>query len=370
MAALLLLVSVVSASAHAGSVAFWRVVIDADDARSEILLSLDDLARMAPSIGSTVGDVPVERLDAARQAVIAHFVVTADGIAVPAEVVSARVLASGLLEVRLQHQIADAAASLGVRSTFHAITDASHRVVTRVERRGGSDAFVLTRETEAHTVPPVERAQSATPGVLAMVRLGIAHILTGYDHLVFLACLLVPGGTWRSRVAIVSAFTVAHSLTLILGAMGLVALPARFVEPAIAVSLAYVAIENLLALGTARSESGPYQTVRSRRTCPTVSDRPGDRLSPTRWPTAFLFGLVHGLGFAGMLDVLDLPLRQWLAAVLAFNVGVEVGQLAVVGVALPLIVFLARSRWHRPVVQSTSVVVLGLAVVWFVERLQ
>jgi hypothetical protein len=337
MAALLLLVSVVSASAHAGSVAFWRVVIDADDARSEILLSLDDLARMAPSIGSTVGDVPVERLDAARQAVIAHFVVTADGIAVPAEVVSARVLASGLLEVRLQHQIADAAASLGVRSTFHAITDASHRVVTRVERRGGSDAFVLTRETEAHTVPPVERAQSATPGVLAMVRLGIAHILTGYDHLVFLACLLVPGGTWRSRVAIVSAFTVAHSL---------------------------------LALGTARSESGPYQTVRSRRTCPTVSDRPGDRLSPTRWPTAFLFGLVHGLGFAGMLDVLDLPLRQWLAAVLAFNVGVEVGQLAVVGVALPLIVFLARSRWHRPVVQSTSVVVLGLAVVWFVERLQ
>jgi hypothetical protein len=79
---------------------------------------------------------------------------------------------------------------------------------------------------------------------------------------------------------------------------------------------------------------------------------------------------VHGLGFAGMLDVLDLPLRQWLAAVLAFNVGVEVGQLAVVGVALPLIVFLARSRWHRPVVQSTSVVVLGLAVVWFVERLQ
>ena len=100
--------------------------------------------------------------------------------------------------------------------------------------------------------------------------LGMRHILLGWDHLLFLAGLLMLVTGWRRLVATIMAFTVAHSLTLILGAMGLVALPARFVEPAIAVSLAYVAIENLLALGTARSESGPYQTVRSRRTCPTV----------------------------------------------------------------------------------------------------
>jgi hypothetical protein len=106
-------------------------------------------------------------------------------------------------------------------------------------------------------------------------------------------------------------------------------------------SIAYVAIENLVS----------------------------ERLGP-RWPTAFGFGLVHGLGFAGTLDVLDLPVRQWLAAVFAFNLGVEIGQLAVVAVALPLIVVLARSSWHRRVVQYTSVLVLGLALAWFVERLQ
>jgi hypothetical protein len=174
-----------------------------------------------------------------------------------------------------------------------------------------------------------------------MLLLGIEHILTGYDHLVFLACLLVPGGTLRSRVAIVTAFTVAHSLTLVLAAMEVVTPPARFVEPAIAMSIAYVAIENLVS----------------------------ERRRP-RWPTAFGFGLVHGFGFAGMLDFLDLPLRQWFAAVLAFNLGVEIGQLAVVAIALPVIVVLAKSSWHRRVVQYTSVLVLGLALVWFVERLQ
>ncbi len=98
----------------------------------------------------------------------------------------------------------------------------------------------------------------------------------------------------------------------------------------------------------------------------------GERALPwggTRWPTAFAFGLVHGLGFAGALEILDLPVGQWLAAVLAFNLGVEIGQLAVVAVALPVIVLLARSSWHRSVVQYTSLAVVCLAVAWFVERL-
>ena len=174
-----------------------------------------------------------------------------------------------------------------------------------------------------------------------MLLLGIEHILTGYDHLVFLACLLVPGGTWRSRVAIVSAFTAAHSLTLVLAATQVLTPPARFVELAIALSIAYVAVENVVA----------------------DSQRP-------RWPTAFGFGLIHGLGFAGTLGTLDLPVRQWLSAVLAFNLGVEIGQLAVVVLVLPVIIVIARSPWHRRVVHGTSAIVLGLAVVWFVERLQ
>ena len=171
--------------------------------------------------------------------------------------------------------------------------------------------------------------------------LGVEHILTGYDHLVFLACLLMAGGSTRSLVGIVSAFTVAHSVTLVLAATRVVTPPAEFVEPAIAISIAYVAIENLVA-------------------------DPGR----SRWATAFGFGLIHGFGFAGTLDMLGLPLGQWLAAVLAFNIGVEIGQLAVVAIALPLVIAIARSSWHVRIVRYASSAVLGLAVFWFVERLQ
>ncbi|WP_110174252.1 HupE/UreJ family protein [Luteitalea pratensis] len=175
----------------------------------------------------------------------------------------------------------------------------------------------------------------------AMLLLGIEHILAGYDHLVFLGCLLLAGGTWRSRLGIASAFTVAHSITLILAAVRIVNPPAGFVEPAIAVTIAYVALENLIG--------DPHRS---------------------RWPTAFGFGLIHGFGFAGMLDVLDLPARQWFAAVLAFNVGVEIGQVAVVAVAMPLVIAITRSSWHPRVVRYASSAVLGLSGLWFVERMQ
>ena len=174
-----------------------------------------------------------------------------------------------------------------------------------------------------------------------MLLLGIEHILTGYDHLVFLGCLLLAGGAWRPQLGIVSAFTVAHSITLVLAAMRVVNPPPGFVEPAIAVTIAYVALENLI----------------------------GDPRR-SRWPTAFGFGLIHGFGFAAMLDVLDLPARQWLAAVLAFNVGVEIGQIAVMAVAMPIVIAIARSSWHMRVVRYASSAVLALSLLWFVERLQ
>ena len=345
LAGLLLLAAAADASAHAGSMAFWRVACDGDRAHSEILLALDDVSRFAPEVAAASGAVPVERLGAFGETLLAHFTVRQDGLPVPSRIVTSRVLPSGLLEVQVVHQLTDPARPLTLRATFHAMTDETHRVIGRVDRRDVSDSIVLDVSTPEHLVQPASgrswRDAIAPEGsVRAMLLLGIEHILTGYDHLLFLGCLLVPGGGWRSRVAIVSAFTVAHSLTLVLAAMRVVTPPPQFVEPAIALSIGYVAVENLVA----------------------------DRQS-RRWPTAFGFGLIHGFGFAGMLDVLDLPLSQWLAAVAAFNLGVEIGQLAVVAVAVPLIVIVARSPWHRRVVQCTSVFVLGLAVVWIVERL-
>jgi hypothetical protein len=151
---------------------------------------------------------------------------------------------------------------------------------------------------------PTARALSAEGGALplgAWLRMGIDHILTGWDHLAFLAGLLVAAGGLAALLGVVTAFTLAHSITLALAALGLVAVPSRAVELLIAASIAWVGVANLL-----------------------------QRRPVARWKEAFGFGLVHGLGFAGFLaDALAGETRR-LVPLVGFNLGVEVGQLAVV----------------------------------------
>jgi len=344
---LLLLLAASDASAHAGSVAYWRVTFRGTTVASQVLVAMDDVSRLAPALPTTTGSLTESEMNGLDALLLVHFVVLQRQVSVPARVTDARVLPSGLLEVRVEHTLGSAAASTALRSTFHAITDDTHRVIARVERDGRVTPLVFMASEPHHDVPAASprwswRASVAPEGsARAMLLVGIAHILTGYDHLVFLACLLMAGGSMRSLVGIVSAFTVAHSITLALAAMRIVTPPAQFVEPAIALSIAYVAIENL------------------------VGD-PGRR----RWPTAFGFGLIHGFGFAGALDMLGLPFGQWLTAVLAFNIGVEIGQLAIIAISLPFVVAIARSSRHAQVLRYASSAVLGLAVFWFVERLQ
>ena len=347
MAALALLAAT-HAAAHAGSVAFWRITLNGSSARSEILLSPEDVRHVAPggAAFTTTGPVDQSWLGVLDAALRAHFVIEQDGAALSAHILGARVLPSGLLRVDMAHASIDSSRALVVQTTFHAVTDDTHRVIGRIERNGIVTTLVFDPTTPRHALERQPRSSwrdgvAPAGSTRAMLLLGIEHILTGYDHLVFLGCLLLAGGTWRSRLGIVSAFTLAHSITLVLAAMRVVNPPTGFVEPAIAVTIAYVALENLI----------------------------GDPHRP-RWPTAFGFGLIHGFGFAGLLDALDLPARQWFSAVLAFNVGVEIGQIAVVAVAMPIVIAIAWSSWHTRVVRYASSAVLGLSVLWFVERLQ
>ena len=343
-ACLALLCGGASASAHPGSLAFWKVTIDETRARSQILVSLLDFGWTAEDLDDGGEAFRTRRLAIASR-LLDHFVVVQSGSRTPARVIDTRVVPGGSLEIVAEHTLAGGARVLALRSSFHELTDDSHRVIARVEHLGDVEPLVLSAFEPEHVVPdvvPASRYHAIAPAgsLRAMLLLGIEHILTGYDHLVFLLCLLIPGGTWRSRVAIVTAFTAAHSLTLMLAAAEVVTPPARFVEAAIALSIGYVAIENLL-----------YEGPR------------------TRWPTAFGFGLIHGFGFAGMLQELDMPLGRWLSSVAAFNVGVEIGQLAVVAIAVPVVASIARYSWYRRFVQSTSIVVCLLAVFWLVERL-
>ncbi|WP_438448491.1 HupE/UreJ family protein [Gorillibacterium sp. sgz5001074] len=178
--------------------------------------------------------------------------------------------------------------------------------------------------------------------VAVYFRLGVVHIFSGQDHLAFLLSLLLAVSRWKEALAVVTAFTASHSLTLLLAASGYLPVSPRLVEAGIALSICYVAAGN------------PF--VR----------RPG-----RRWIPALLLGLIHGLGFAGALGETGLPATDILPSLIAFNLGVELGQVVLVAATLPLLLWL-RQRYVRPYrilvwAGSAGLFVLGLH--WFVQRI-
>jgi hypothetical protein len=183
-------------------------------------------------------------------------------------------------------------------------------------------------------------------GVLAVIRRfvpeGIHHILIGPDHLLFLVGLLLLGGTIRQLAVVVTAFTVAHSITLSLAALNIISPPARIIEPAIALSIVYVGADNLLVHGG--------RDVRA-------------------W-IAFAFGFIHGFGFANVLREMDLPARALGWSLFSFNIGVELGQLLVVVIVASIFAALrARSEAAgRHLVFAGSIAVVAAGTFWFVQR--
>ena len=171
-------------------------------------------------------------------------------------------------------------------------------------------------ESMSLVAPPPPATWKET--VWQYLALGFTHILpNGLDHILFVVGIFLLSARWRPLLLQVSTFTIAHSITLGLTMYGLVALPARVVEPMIAVSIAYVAIENLLT----------------------------NELKPWRIALVFSFGLLHGMGFAGVLRDVGLQrIPQFLTALLSFNVGVEAGQLSVIAIAFALVAYWRHDR--------------------------
>jgi hydrogenase/urease accessory protein HupE len=183
-------------------------------------------------------------------------------------------------------------------------------------------------------------------GVLAVVRkfipAGIHHILIGPDHLLFLVSLLLLGGSVRRLLLMATAFTVAHSITLSLAALNVVTPPARLIEPAIALSIVCVGVDNLMV--------GHGRDLRA-------------------W-FAFAFGFIHGFGFANVLREMGLPSRALGWSLFSFNVGVEIGQLLVVTVvATALMAVRSRSEtMGRRLAFAGSIAVIAMGAFWFVQR--
>ena len=260
----------------------------------------------------------------------------------------------------------------------------TERVLAGAERR-----WPLPSRTE-----PASGSQAGS-AIGDYVRLGIEHIATGYDHLVFLLGLLLLARNVREVITIVTGFTVAHSITLALAALGQVRPAPAAIDALIGLSIALVAAENgwllsgrrrsvprlviaalLLAAALAAAGHGAVPASTSLglalfAACYFALLGRVARPMRLRFAIAFCFGLVHGFGFAGVLADIALPQHRLLPALLGFNLGVELGQLAVVALVWPLLASVARlgsGAAHRTLVEVASAAVCGLGVFWWVAR--
>jgi len=348
-----------AARAHQTGVTHVSITVDGDDARVSLLIAPSDIAE---PVGLLVDPPP--SADAIRSvggdivAYVSRGIDVRDGdVRCPLGDGTVDMVENdgAFVHVNLVARCPGPIHRLVVDYDLFFDIDETHEAVLRVDA-GGDHVDTVLRAGEARFV--WDLGGGAPSGTLAFVRSGVEHILHGFDHIAFVLTLLVAivlardVSGWRRRrfvealratALIVTSFTVAHSITLIAASLGFVSIPAQIVESAIAISIVYTAIENVLR--------------------PDV---------PWRFVLTFAFGLVHGLGFARVLAVM-LPPDDVIVPLLTFNVGVELGQLAIVAVALPawwlLCGAVGPERYRRVAMPALSAILAVLGLLWLAERI-
>ena len=298
-----------------------------------------DLRLLVPDGGA---DIRLKLTELARDAVR----LSVDGEALPAAVDEVA-MDDGAARVRLSVAIGHSRGQprrLTIASDVPRRVAPGHRQLMTVTL---GDRVLSETLLDAQSGPAAIDLEAAVPSAARVARryveLGVRHILSGYDHLVFLAGLLLAARTGRELLFALTAFTVAHSVTLGLVAIAGVQAPASIVEPLIAASIAWIGLENLL-----------------------------QRRHGARWRVVFGFGLIHGLGFAGALTELGLGSSpgEIALALLSFNAGVEAGQLAVAAAKLPVVwTMRARPLWQARLVPVCSLMIVLAGGYWLIERL-
>jgi hydrogenase/urease accessory protein HupE len=282
-------------------------------------------------------------------AIARHLVISADGVACAGVPQEGRPLAAeqaniqANIEVIVLYACRAPILNLSIRYGLDALLGNEHHTITDIQWPGGGQQVVFESErrdaTIALTGSPQPDSQAANAFAFSF-GIGVEHILLGFDHVLLIVVLILPGGSLLSLIALITAFTVAHSITLTLSALGLVTVPAQIVEPVIALSIASLAIANLAGRNTL-----------SRR-----------------WAVSFLIGLVHGFGFAGGLAEVGLPTGGLVAALVGFNLGVEAGQALIVAALLPLLIWSQRFSWEPVVQRLSSIAIMAAGLYLLAER--
>ncbi|MEE8349362.1 MAG: HupE/UreJ family protein [Acidobacteriota bacterium] len=342
---------------HAGNVSYSQITVENLQIRHQIEILLEELEEVIPLDTDRDGVITSEELEAVRDEL-------ADYLARKVEVESWEVaipLRLESLEIREREVIdadSDTLPFLWVELIFdspHLLSqfkirchvldevDVRHDNLAKITVFGVERPFVFKPWNTFVYERGRGRAEQVFPSLWSTLHsfgmLGGEHILTGYDHMLFLIGLLLVATRFLTTVKVVTAFTVAHSVALVLAAFKLVEVSVGIVEPMIALSIMYVAAENFFSWFPLK-----------------------------RWMISFGFGLIHGLAFAQGLQMLDLPRTQFAIALLSFNVGIELAQVMIVAVAFPALMLMARAPWRDRTIRVLSLVLFVMGTVWLVER--
>ncbi len=294
---------------------------------------------------ATLGDPSVVASHAAALAALvrARMVLEADGKALPWDITGARPVADrSAIELAWRVPGEQSVCRLTVRTTLFPY-DPNHQTFVNLYENGR----LVRQEILNSTRNSLEFYTGTRQGAVAVFKTftasGIHHIAIGPDHILFIVGLLLLGGTVRRLLLIISAFTLGHSITLSLAALGIVTPPAHVIEPAIALSIVYVGADNLLV---------------------------GSKGRDARAWVALFFGLVHGFGFAIVLRETGLPPRALGLSLFSFNLGVEIGQAIIVLIVASLLgaIQARRPAATRPIVLAGSLVVIAAGTYWFIQR--
>lgn len=346
------LVPAAAVQAHStGSTGYAEVIVEGQAVRYSLSLPVEVLPAEMLAGGVLAGGVlaggAAADLDRLAGTVAAKVSIAADGRACAPVPSPSAPPAPGraTVQVVVLYACGGPVGELVITDAMSDVLGPGHHTLADVEWSGGRQQRVFEtgiREARISLDAATGTGAGGAPGsFVAYLGLGIEHILLGFDHVLFVVALILRGGRVLSMLAILTAFTLAHSVTLALSVLDVVTLPAQIVEPVIALSIAYVAAENIVLRDPAASR---------------------------RWALGFLFGLVHGFGFAGGLREAGLPADSLAGALLGFNLGVEAGQAFIVAALLPALLWFRRFAWQHRVVQVSSAAIVAAGLLLLVER--
>ncbi len=343
-------------TAHPPGLSSVDLLINADGMLAKVTFALQDIEAFAPMDSDLDAEVSDAEREAAKPA-IAQLLAQQLRISVDGQDVSpsqaGRVEYDDQNNAHVEFRFKQAPHShLLLQSKFLALLPAGHQQFLKIRNAEGNTLLekMLGRENDQVQLDlkmvegrPQASGSSWFSGFADFFKLGVEHIVTGYDHLLFLFALLAVTHSFWPAIKIITFFTIAHSITLALAGLNLVELPSSFVEPFIAATIVYVAVENLIR---------------------------GDHPKGRHWLT-FGFGLVHGFGFAGVLQEMDISSGDTgiLLPLLSFNLGIETGQIVVASVVLPLIWRLNnRVEFAEKFLKACSAAICMMGAYWFIER--